>query len=639
MVVSFLGCHLQAQQKRNIRQEQKAFSRALSYADADDYESAIEVLNAVLQSSPDFLEAYLQLGLCYLNTNTGADAAIRVLNKGLMRLSDRNAFNTLHDDMLLALGEAYQVSLQPDSALAVYRILLAKTDVNDTLQIEQIKQQISRCENAKVFLTHPVPLAISNLGEKVNSKYDDHSPLMNDLDQMLLFTSRRADKRLPVLNDGQSPEKIYCSTRVDGDWEPAHLFNVFFKNQLHESGLSLSPDGTNLFIYRSDDEGKSIYVSSLESGIWTPPVRLPYPINTPGNETHASLSADGSTLFFTSDREGGFGGLDIYMCKKDVYGSWGKVRNLGPSINTEFDEETSMIHPDGYTLYFSSEGHNSMGRLDVFYSQMNADSTWLLPVNLGYPINTPDDDFFFLPNLDKSHAYYASSHLDDNFGGSDIYKVEFDAASDSQLAVIEGWLSPEELAKGPLRIMVTRLADRRLVGDYRPNEQTGQFTMFLQVGYDYAIEKNADLATVEQSLISIEPHMAYRNSALVYSFDQLEMTPPLERVLSSKTLVEQNSNAVIALEQDIKQIQAAPYYTVQVLALKRTPLFASFYLRGLNLEDIQVVKCKDGFTRYLYGVYHGSASAKESKNQLKRLGRFEDAFVRPLSEITELEED
>ena len=143
------------------------------------------------------------------------------------------------------------------------------------------------------------------------------------------------------------------------------------------------------------------------------------------NETHASLSPDKSTLFFTSDREGGYGGKDIYMIKKDEHGNWGEARNLGPQVNTPFDEETAMLHPDGNTLYFASEGHNGMGQLDVFYTQMNPDSTWTSPSNMGYPINTPEDDFFFLPTIDKNKAYYASTHFSGNMGGSDLYRNNF----------------------------------------------------------------------------------------------------------------------------------------------------------------------------------------------------------------------
>ncbi len=627
------------QERKQVRQEHKAFVKALHYAESDDYERAIAAFSTLVKQSPSFVEAYLHLGLCYLNTNHGAESAIVVLKDGLGRLSADEQSTALGQDFFLALGEAYQMSLLPDSALLIYDVLLSKTDPNDNTFIQQIEQEIQNCENAKVFLVNPIRLTIKNLGEEVNSKYDDHSPLVNVYEDILLFTSRRRESRLPELPDGQYPEKVYVSVNDKQHWQKAKLLNVFFKNQIHESGLSLSADGKTLFVYRSDNEGKSIYVSFLENEKWSQPVKLPYPINTPANETHASLSSDRSTLFFTSDREGGFGGIDIYMCKKDAYGKWGEARNLGPSINTRYDEETAMIHPDGHTLYFASEGHNSMGRLDVFYAQMNPDSTWSLPVNLGYPINTPDDDFFFLPSLDKSHAYYASSRFDDNYGGSDIYKVEFESGFEGELAVIEGEVSSSAMANGPIRIMVTRMTDRQLVGDYRPDEKSGKYTLFLETGHDYAIEEKAIGKVVAESMMSIKPSMAYQKKAQVYSFSELEMTPPLKQRIIAKTLAEQNKLAVAAIEKEIKQIKSTPYFTIQVLALKRMPVFAPLYLKGLDVNDLQIVKCKDGFTRYLYGVFADHHNARKKQKEIKDLGKFEDSFIRSLSELEALRID
>jgi tetratricopeptide (TPR) repeat protein len=628
-----------AQDRKIVRQEQKAFLKALHYTELDDYEKAIEIFSSIVNQSPTFIEAYLHLGLCYLNTNKGADAAINALQNGLSRLNAEEQAAPLGQDFFMALGEAYQISLKPDSALLVYEVLLSKVDAEDIAFIQEIEQEMHNCENAKVFLANPIQLTIKNLGEAVNSKYDDHSPLVNVFEDMLLFTSRRRESRLPELADGQYPEKVYASVNNKQHWEKAELLNVFFKNPVHESALSLSADGKSLFVYRSDNEGKSIYMSFLENDKWSNPVKLPYPINTPANETHASLSSDRSTLFFTSDREGGYGGTDIYMCKKDAYGNWGKARNLGSSINTKYDEETAMIHPDGHTLYFASEGHNSMGRLDVFYAQMNPDSTWSLPVNLGYPINTPDDDFFFLPSLDKSHAYYASSRFDDNYGGSDIYKVEFEAGFEGELAVIEGQVNSADMANGPIRIMVTRMTDRQLVGDYRPDEKSGKYTMFLETGHDYAIEEKAIDKTLGEAVMTVKPSMAYENTTKVYTFSELEMTPPLKRRIVAKTLAEQNKLAVAAIEQEIKQIKVSPYFTIQVLALKRMPVFAPLYLKGLDAEDIQTIKCKDGFTRYLYGVYADHHTARKRQSEIRQLNKFEDSFIRALSELDVLKVD
>ncbi|WP_185968935.1 PD40 domain-containing protein [Carboxylicivirga sp. M1479] len=636
-ILSF-SCWLgESQQKRNERQKDKAFYKAIAYAEADDYERAIQEFKIIVQQSPDFVEAYLQLGLCYLNTNTGADSAIVILQKGLTQLDVEGQTSFLGQDMFMALGKAHQMALQPDSALLVYEALNNKVAVDDFEMKQELAQEVSNCENALIFLANPIQLTIVNLGKEVNSRYDDHSPLVNAFEDVLLFTSRRSTNKLPLLQDGQYPEKVYYSTSDSINWSKSESLAVFFKSLEHESGLSLSPDGKSLFIYRNDKEGKSIYVSYLENDEWTEPVKLPYPINSAANETHASLSSDRSTLYFTSDREGGYGGIDIYMSKKDARGQWGEPRNLGASVNTPFDEETSMIHPDGYTLYFASEGHNSMGRMDVFYTQMDADSIWSIPVNLGYPINTPDDDFFFMPSLDKSHAYYASARFNDNYGGSDIYRIEFDSAFEGELAIIESEISEEARQQGGIvRIMVTRMTDKRLMGDYRPDSKSGKYTMFLEVGHEYAIEEKIDEQVIEEARVNVTPKMNYQTNKVVHSFEEIKMTPPLKRAIVHKTLKEQNEIIIETLEEEIKQLERAPFYTIQILALKRKPLFASMYLKGLDVDDIQTVSCKDGFTRYIYGAYIGYEAAKFRREQILKLGRYKDSYVRLIDEIEEL---
>jgi len=618
----------------------RQFVKAINYVEVQDYNNAIAAFRSIIAEVPELTEAYLNLGLCYLNMNTGADSAIVIFKKGLSIQSEEEQKSTLGQDFMLALGEAYQVALQPDSAINVYKQLLSNvSDIDEVLSAE-IHKEIQMCENAKVFLANPIKLTIINLGDQVNSSYDDHSPLVNFSQDILFFTSRREEEKLPQLVDGQYPEKVYYSNLDNENWKKAEALKVFFKNLEHESCLSLSADGNTLFIFRNDKVGKSIYVSYYENNEWKQPVKLPYPINTEVNETHASLSGDRSTLFFTSDREGGFGGTDIYMCKKTKYGEWGRVRNLGASVNTQFDEEASMMHPDGETLYFSSEGHNSMGRMDVFYTQMKADSTWALPVNLGYPINTPDDDFFFLPSLNKSEAYYASARFNDNLGGSDIYKVEFDDAFEGELAVIEGVVSDSSaLGSGTIRIMVTRRTDKRLVGDYRPNEKDGKYIMFLKPGHEYDIEEKVLDETIKRSHLVVGLDMAYEKENKVFGFSDIRMDPPLQQLIVKKDLELQNEEILDKIINEIKTLEKPHYYTVQVLALKRKPLFASAYLKGLDFDDLRIVKCKDGYTRYIYGAYTGFSRAMIRRAEIMTLSKFDDSFVRSLSDIDELKED
>nr|WP_321406305.1 hypothetical protein [uncultured Carboxylicivirga sp.] len=609
-------------------------NKAIQYENAGDFHKAIDAFKEIVNESPGFVEGYLHLGICYLNLNNSADTAVVYLEKGFAQLGPEDSFSDLGIDLQLTLAKSYQVIMQTDKALDVYEYIQKNVDSSNTELFEMIEKEKDMCENAKIFLQNPIDITITNLGEKINSKYDDHSPLVSVFEDLVIFTSRREDIKLAKHEDGQYPEKIY-SAQFDGEWENASSLTHFFKNPEHESALSLSADGNELFIYRNDDEGKSIYVSRKVDGEWQEPEKLPYPINTLADETHASLSADKSTLFFVSNREGGYGGTDIYMVKKNTDGSWGQVHNLGPVVNTKYDEETAMIHPDGTTLYFASEGHNSMGRLDVFFTQMRADSTWEAPVNLGYPINTPDDDFFFIPTLDKSKAYYASARFNDNYGGSDIYKVEFDDAFEGELAIIEGEVNDKKvLEEGSLRIMVTRQSDNELVGDYRPNQESGKYLMFLETGQEYNIQEKQGEKDLRASVIDVTPQMAYKETeAPVYSFEEIRMEPPLVQMIAGKDFVQESKQIEEQIILEMQNVKNVDYYTVQILALKRRPVFAFIYFKGLNKDDIQSYKCSDGYTRYVYGVYNNKEESIKARTELLKLGRFSDSFVRPISDI------
>ena len=616
--------------------KKRAFYKALDYAEAQNYSKAITAFSQLITENPSTAEYYLHLGLCYLNTTNGANNAAQTLEQGLNLLHESDWVSDLGIDFQLTLGKTYQVLLRPKDALQIYEFLQQHLQEDDLELNSLVQREINSCKNAAIFLANPTDLNIYNLGPQVNGKYDDHSPLITVYQDILYFTSRRPSHRLSQLEDGQYPEKIYYATANDTEWGNTHPLQIFFRNHEHESALSVSTDGKELFIFHNDREGQNLYMSQFIDGKWQEPQKLPAPINSEANETHASLSADKSTLFFTSDREGGIGGIDIYWVKKDKNGEWGEPQNLGPAVNTPFDEETPMIHPDGKTLYFSSEGHNSMGRMDVFYTQMQENSHWATPINLGYPINTPDDDFFFVPTLNKNEAYYSSARLTDNHGGSDLYKVVFNESPGGKLAVIEGHISDSSAIGSPqVRILVTRRIDDHLVGDYRPNLTDGSYLLFLETGHEYEVREQKAEEHILSSLLNIPREEAYQSNKPFLSFEDIRMDPPLQPLLAN--LNEETKKIDEAVNNNIKKvIEEEPFFTIQVLALKHKPLFASMYLKGLNRKEIKTYQCKDGYTRYVFGAYKGKNASLKARAQLMKSGKFSDSFVRPLADLDSL---
>ena len=180
-----------------------------------------------------------------------------------------------------------------------------------------------------------------------------------------------------------------------------------------------------MYIYY-DENGGDLYECRLKGDIWDKPRPLKE-INTSAGEKSAAVSADGQILFFTSNRDGGQGGVDIYWSHLSPNGKWGKPENLGMVVNTEYDEDGVFFHPDGKTLYFSSKGHDNMGGYDIFKTVLQPDNSWSKPENLGYPINTTSDDIYFVLSANGLTGYY-SSLRDDGVGEKDIFKISMPLA-------------------------------------------------------------------------------------------------------------------------------------------------------------------------------------------------------------------
>ncbi len=543
------------------------FLKAFEAADQKDYQTAIDIYRGILEKSPNHVDALTQLGICLVSNNESPDSALTIFYKVLSIIPKSDHLSDFGTELQITMARTYKLAGNPDSALAILTRLKDKV-ANHSLK-KELQNEILEARNFAVLLNNPVPLKIRNLGHELNSIYDDHSPLVSFTGNRILFTSRRPSSDREMY-DGQYAEKVYTADFDGQNWgTPKVLAGLSTRNK-HESILSVSPDYTQLFLFKNDKGNKSIYTSQLIDDKWSEPKKLPPPINSEWDETHACLSADRSTLFFTSNRPGGLGGLDIYLVKKDEFGQWGKPRNAGPNINTDKDEETPMLHPDGRTLYFSSEGHNTIGRFDIFYSQMLADSSWTLPVNMGYPINTPDDDFFFVPSLDKSRAYYASYRFTNSVGRSDLYEVEFDSAYEGSLAVIEGTIrNDNNLPPEQIRILVARHSDNRQVGDYRPDPSTGKYLLFLESGQSYTIKEATPFAITDSTILNVHTSLAYDTVQQVLMVQDSRMIPPLSPKFRSgidarklASIVPRTHNQVVTEAPDSSLIATGTDYDI-----------------------------------------------------------------------------
>jgi outer membrane protein OmpA-like peptidoglycan-associated protein len=342
-------------------------------------------------------------------------------------------------------------------------------------------------------------IEIEKLGNEVNSDFDDYAPVITADGEYMYFTTRR-----PVTDKEKKRNRISQERIFEAIWdedtqswlEATPLGTEINVQGRNISNVAISNDGQRMLIYQDDRYGVgNIFETYLKGNIWSMPVDLG--INSENHESSATISPDGRTIYFVSDRKGGEGKRDIWKATKDSEGKWGQPENLGKNINTKYDEEAVFIHPDGKTLYFSSKGHNSLGGYDVFKSVLK-DGQWSKPVNLGAPINTPEDEIFFVLSANGKTGYYTTSR---DGGVKNIYEIRFypiekeeeTEPSGPQLTVFKGMIQDKETGL-PIgaTIEVTDNEKNEVIATYNSNSSTGKYLISLPAGKNYGINVNAD---------------------------------------------------------------------------------------------------------------------------------------------------
>jgi outer membrane protein OmpA-like peptidoglycan-associated protein len=360
-----------------------------------------------------------KIGECYLHSST-KQAALSYLQKA--QQLDPAAEPRMH----YLLARALHLTGQWEAAIKEYeqaRPVAADATSDDVaVTTDDLAQRVRECHRGLQLQAKPIRVLLENAGPAINSPMSDYGPLISADETVLLLTSRRSGStggQLDSEGDGML-EDIYQSDWTGTAWSPAHNLGAPVNTARHDATVGLSADGQHLLVYIEDNEG-DIYESNLLGSTWSKPKSLGARVNTRHHESSACYSPDNKYLYFVSDRPGGRGGRDIYRVELDARTP---AQNLGSVINTPYDEEGVFMHPDGKTLYFSSKGQSSIGGYDIFKSTLLPTGQWSEPENVGWPINTPDDDVYFVMGASGQHAYY-STDLPGGLGGKDIYRVTF----------------------------------------------------------------------------------------------------------------------------------------------------------------------------------------------------------------------
>jgi len=509
------------------RKAEKLIRQGMELMSEGYYQNALAKFEAAIQADPFSAEAYLQAAYCahLLRQNRKAREYFQKAEQMQANFSLR--YLTAYADVLQRLGEPTKARPLVERALST----LKPTDP----MYSKLQVTLQQLKNAEKYMAQPLKIEIRNLGPQINSPYLDSKPVISADESILYFTSRRPGSTgNMVAPDGLYYEDIYVSENRNGQWTPARNVGRPLNTTTHDACLALSADGQTLFLYRSENDG-DIFQSHLKGTRWLPPKNMGRPINSAYWDGSAWLSADERTLFFASDRPGGLGGRDIYMCRRLPNGKWSAPINLGPPINTPYHEFGPFFHPDGKTLFYSSNGPNSMGGFDIFRTELRPDSTWAPPVNLGYPINTPGDETYFVLSASGLHGYYASER-DDSYGGQDIYLIDFSTLQVTaqpteskeeelnvssepasalvfrpNLTLVTGIIYDSE-TQAPLEATITIVDNVRAetLAVLTSNAATGKYLISLPAGKNYGIAVTAPGYAFHSENFIVEESMGYR---------------------------------------------------------------------------------------------------------------------------------
>lgn len=450
---------------------------AEEYFKSGNFEGALDEYLVLVKKEPNNEKYNYRIGVCYLNTDIDKTKAIPYFEK------IRNS--TEEPEINYLLGRAYHYAYKFDDAIkqfSEYKKLEKGKNLSD------VELQVQYCINAKEIIKYPLNVSFENLGKYINSEYSDYFPFVPADESFLIFNSKRPEAGAWQKLDGSWEARIYFSKVKNGEYSKAKPMGRIINDQFgEEEAIGLSASGEYLLVYYDNYAGAGdIYISKGDkSRNFKQPMMLDENINSArGHEIAASITADGNAIYFASLRAGGKGGSDIYVCRRLPTGNWSPAQNL-EEINTAQNEDFPNISPDGNTLYFSSMGHTSMGGYDIFYARWDEKENRFRNVkNLGYPLNTPEDDMNF--RISASGKYgYISARKQGGYGDLDIYRADFQDV-DPEYTVLTGIVRSADASKPVdsvnVFIAVTDAKSGEQIGSYMPNPSSGRYVIILPPG-------------------------------------------------------------------------------------------------------------------------------------------------------------
>lgn len=594
-------------------------------------------------------------GRCALYRSDKHETALKLL--GEVYEKNKKVENIEYD-----FAKANHFNYKFDEAIVLLDKHLAKKKIlpEDKKKAEQLKQY---CINGKVLYASPTGAKINNFANGINTKNDEYVPVISADESIMIYTYRGPESKGGLQNEFKEADKygsyfedVFQAVQIDGQWtKPAPINNV--NTNSHDGAIALSADGFYLFVYRdSGDDHGDIYMSNSLSGEWSYPQKLRGEVNSYSWEGSCSMTANGKYLYFSSERGGGFGGKDIYRATLLPDSTWGNVVNLGDSINTALDDDAPFIHPDGVTLFYSSKGKNSMGGYDIFQSRLNwKDSTFSKPINLGYPINTTDDDIYYVLSANGDRGYYASGKSGGE-GLKDIYTVYPGyVGKKPSIYIVKGKIMAEGMPVASSVLVEIVDQNNKKFGEYVSSSSTGNYLVTLPSGGIFKLTykyKNYPYKTLDINTTTLEGYdekLFDINFNLADTLKQVAVvTPTVKDTLVAVTKPITDSKPVIVKEPVAKKDNFVPnnqlqqktkdynekygdisaeglLFKVQIAAYKIPKNYTYAHLKGLGA--VENLLLDDGITRITIGGEFKTLKAAYEHNKKVVYKGQKDAFV------------
>lgn len=482
LVILTTAGHVHAQRGYS-RADYKMLDDAKAMLDAGQWVEASGLYKRLLGVDTAFADVFHELALCEVRIPGGRHLAAGHFAK---------AHRLGHVEAGYHLAIEQHVAQRFDEAVMLLNKY--KKEPGRTITDAEVDRRIAMAQNARSMSARPVDLVIRNMGARVNSTAHDYCPLVTADGNTIYFTSRRDGPNGGARDGtGQFYEDIYTTQQDDGPWSAASNVGAPLNGPSMDATVGLSPDGNEMIIYRTSADMSSgdLFIAERAQGRWSEPAPLNERINSPAHEPSATVSPDGQEIYFTSDRPGGHGGRDLYRIKRLPNGEWSQPLNLGASVNTPYDEDAPFLHSDGTTLFFSSNGHNTMGGYDIYKSALlDPDmNVWGMPENLGYPLNTVNDDIYFCLSEDGRTGYF-SSERPGGLGGQDIYQVRF-PGSQIEYLLVRGVVTDGNDEPVKAKLLLQEDGRHGSAGVFASNEQTGRYVMVVRPGASYQVRAEA----------------------------------------------------------------------------------------------------------------------------------------------------